>query len=99
MTRLMLAVLLTAFAIGPAAAQAPGTCESRAVWKDGKALHGAAKNSFVAKCKREACAPKAVGSDGKPLKGAAKEQLHGEMPERTSLTRAANLGHGGTSSA
>jgi hypothetical protein len=46
MTRLMLAVLLTAFAIGPAAAQAPGTCESRAVWKDGKALHGAAKKQL-----------------------------------------------------
>jgi hypothetical protein len=75
MTRLMLAVLLTAFAIGPAAAQAPGTCESRAVGKDGKALHGAAKNSFVAKCKREACAPKAVGSDGKSLKGAAKNSF------------------------
>jgi hypothetical protein len=31
MTRLMLAVLLTAFALGSAAAQAPGTCESKAI--------------------------------------------------------------------
>jgi hypothetical protein len=33
MTRLMLAVLLTAFSIGSAAAQAPGTCESKAIEK------------------------------------------------------------------
>jgi hypothetical protein len=77
MKRYMLAVVISAFAIGtaigPAAAQGmPGSCESKAVGKDGKPLAGAAKNSFMAKCKREACAPKAVGSDGKPLKGAAK---------------------------
>jgi hypothetical protein len=80
MARLMLAVLLTAFSIGWAAAQgvgitAPGTCESKAVSKDGKPLAGAARTSFMAKCKREACAPKAVGSDGKPLKGAAKKSF------------------------
>jgi hypothetical protein len=75
MTRLMLASLLMAFAIGSAAAQAPGTCESKAVSKDGKPLAGAAKHSFLAKCKREACEPKAVGSDGKPLKGAAKNSF------------------------
>jgi hypothetical protein len=75
MTRLVLAVLLTAFAIGSAAAQAPGTCESKAVGKDGRALAGAAKKSFMTKCKREACAPKAVGSDGKPLRGAAKNSF------------------------
>jgi hypothetical protein len=69
------AVLLTAFAVGSAAAQAPGTCESRAVSKDGKPLAGAAKTSFVNKCKRDACAPKAVGSDGKPHKGAAKNSF------------------------
>jgi hypothetical protein len=43
--------------------------------KTGKAFVGAAKNSLVAKCKREACAPKAVGSDGKPLNGAAKNSF------------------------
>jgi hypothetical protein len=78
MIRLMLAVLLTAFAVSSAAAQgipAPGTCESKAVSKAGKPLAGAAKNSFMAKCKREACAPKAIGSDGKPLKGAAKKSF------------------------
>ncbi len=78
MTRLMLAILLIASAIGSAAAQgtpAPGTCESKAVSKDGKTLAGAAKTSFMAKCKREACKPKAIGSDGKPLKGAAKNSF------------------------
>jgi len=75
MKRLILAAFLTAFAVGSAAAQAPGTCESRAVGKDGKPLAGAAKTSFMTKCKREACEPKAVGSDGKPLKGAAKNSF------------------------
>jgi hypothetical protein len=75
MTRLMLAVLLTAFSIASAAAQAPGTCESKAVGKDGKELAGAARTSFLTKCKRDACAPKAIGSDGKPLKGAAKKSF------------------------
>jgi hypothetical protein len=73
MKRLMLAIVVSAFAIGSAAAQ--GTCESKAVSKDGKPLAGAAKNSFMTKCKREACQPKAVGSDGKPLKGAAKNSF------------------------
>jgi hypothetical protein len=75
MTRLMLAVLLTAFSIASAAAQAPVTCESKAVGKDGKELAGAARTSFMAKCKRDACGPKAIGSDGKPLKGAAKKSF------------------------
>ena len=74
-TRLMLAVLLTAFSIGSAAAQAPGTCESKAIGKDGRELAGAARTAFLAKCKRETCAPKAIGSDGKPLKGAAKNSF------------------------
>jgi hypothetical protein len=75
MIRLILAGLLSAFLIGSAAAQAPGTCESKAVSKDGKPLAGAAKNSFMTKCKRDACAPKAVGSDGKALRGAAKNSF------------------------
>jgi hypothetical protein len=73
MKRIALAALITAFAIGTALAQE--SCESKAVGKDGKPLAGAAKTSFLAKCKREACTPKAVGSDGKPLKGAAKNSF------------------------
>ena len=75
MKRLMLAIVVTAFTVGSAAAQGTGTCESKAIGKDGEPLAGAAKQSFLAKCKRETCAPKAVGSDGKPLKGAAKNSF------------------------
>jgi hypothetical protein len=73
MKRLICAVLVMAFAIGSAAAQE--TCESKAVGKNGKPLAGAAKTSFLAKCKREACAPKAIGSNGKSLRGAAKSSF------------------------
>jgi hypothetical protein len=70
MKRFFLAVLLSVFAIGSATAQE--TCDSKAVGKDGKPLAGAAKTSFIQKCKRDACDAKAVGSDGKKLSGAAK---------------------------
>ena len=43
--------------------------------KDGKPLSGAAKSSFVKKCKAEACEGKAIGKDGKPLSGAAKNSF------------------------
>jgi hypothetical protein len=42
---------------------------------DGKPLHGAAKTSFVKKCKKDACEVKAVSSEGKPLYGAAKNSF------------------------
>jgi uncharacterized cupredoxin-like copper-binding protein len=69
MKRLLLAALISVFAVGSAMA---ASCESMAVGKDGKALSGAAKSSFLKKCKADACMPKAVGKDGKPLTGAAK---------------------------
>jgi hypothetical protein len=69
MKRIALALLITAFAAGSAMAQ---SCESKAMSKDGKPLSGAAKTSFVKKCKEDACAGKAMGKDGKPLSGAAK---------------------------
>jgi hypothetical protein len=51
-----------------------GQClpHTSAIGKDGKPLAGAALNSFMTKCTRDACEPKAVGTDGKPLAGAAK---------------------------
>src|SRR5262249_45586397 len=70
--RLILAVLLTASAVGSAAAQAPGTCESRAVSKAGKPLAGAAKNSFIKKCKRDACAPRRSDRMANPLRAPQK---------------------------
>jgi hypothetical protein len=73
MKRLVLGVLITAFAVGSALAQE--TCDSKAVGKDGKPLAGAAKTAFLKKCKADACEPKAVGKDGKPLAGAARNSF------------------------
>ena len=73
MKRLMLAVVVTAFAIGSASAAT--MCETKAVDKDGKPLAGAAKASSIKKCKTDACAGKAMGKDGKPLAGAAKDSF------------------------
>jgi hypothetical protein len=66
----LLAAFIATFAGGAALAQE--TCESKAVGKDGKALAGAAKTSFMKKCMANSCATKAVSQDGKPLSGAAK---------------------------
>ena len=70
---LLLAVVFTTFGFGTALAQ--GSCESRAVDKNGKALSGAAKTSFVQKCKRDACAAKATDKNGKALAGTAKKSF------------------------
>jgi succinate dehydrogenase/fumarate reductase-like Fe-S protein len=72
MRRIILAVLVTCFVVSTAAAQ---SCDSQAVSAGGKPLHGAAKMSFVKKCKRDACGSKAVSADGKPLHGAAKNSF------------------------
>lgn len=73
MKRIFLAAIVATFAAGSALAD--DSCESKAVGKDGKALAGAAKASFLKKCKADACAPKAVSADGKPLAGAAKNSF------------------------
>ena len=73
MKRIFLATLLLSLSLAPAFAQE--TCESKAVSKDGKPLAGAAKTSFLKKCKRDACQVKATGSDGRPLAGAAKKSF------------------------
>lgn len=73
MKRVMIVALMSAFAIGSALAQE--SCESKAVGKDGKALAGAAKTSFLKKCKADACEPKAVDKDGKKLSGAARNSF------------------------
>ena len=72
MKQIILAALIVSFSVGTAMAQ---SCESRAIGKDGKVLHGAAKTSFVKKCKRDACEGKAVSKEGKPLYGAAKKSF------------------------
>ncbi len=57
MKRLILAALITSFAVGSAMAQ---SCATKAVSKGGKPLAGAAKTSFMKKC----CADSAVSKDG-----------------------------------
>lgn len=73
MKRIVLAAIVATFAAGSAFAD--DTCESKAMGKDGKPLAGAAKTSFLKKCKEDACTSKAIGSDGKPLAGAAKNSF------------------------
>ena len=58
MKRILLAGMIAALALGPAMAQE--TCATKAVDKNGKPLAGATLNSFLKKCKREACELKAV---------------------------------------
>jgi hypothetical protein len=72
MRRIALAVLITCFAVSAVMGQ---SCESMALSKDGKPLHGAAKTSFVKKCKKDACESKAISKEGKPLYGAAKNSF------------------------
>jgi hypothetical protein len=66
MIRIVVALLLSLFVAGPGYAQ---SCATKAMGKDGKALVGAAKASFLKKC----CEDSAVGKDGKALAGAAKK--------------------------
>ena len=73
MKRVLLAALLLSLNFVPANAQ--GTCESRAVSREGKPLAGAAKASFLKKCKRDTCQTQAVGRDGRRLVGAAKKSF------------------------
>jgi hypothetical protein len=68
--KILLALCVATFATGTAFAQE--TCDSKAVGKDGKALAGAAKTSFMKKCMADSCEPKAMDKNGKPLAGAAK---------------------------
>lgn len=74
MTKL-LSTMVVAWFVLFSAAMAQGACESRAVDKHGYALVGAAKASFLHKCKRDACASKAVDKNGKALAGAAKNSF------------------------
>ena len=70
---ILLAGVIAVFAGG--AAFAEDSCETKAMGKDGKALAGAAKTSFMKKCMADSCAAKAMSSDGKPLAGAAKNSF------------------------
>ena len=72
MTRVILIAVITSCMISTAVAQ---SCESKALSAEGKPLHGAAKTSFIKKCKQDACESKAVSAEGKPVRGAAKNSF------------------------
>jgi hypothetical protein len=65
MKKIALALLISAFAVGSAAAQ---SCDTKAMGKDGKPLAGAAQARFMKNC----CEDSAMSADGKKLAGAAK---------------------------
>lgn len=70
-----LVVIALAASLAALTAASADTCVSKAVDKNGKALSGAAKTSFMAKCRKDAradCETKAVDKNGKALSGAAK---------------------------
>jgi hypothetical protein len=73
MKQMILATVMFLFAVSSSLAQA--TCESKAIGKNGNPLAGAAKTSFMKKCKRDTCQTKAVDQNGKPLRGAAKNSF------------------------
>ena len=66
---------LQATAARLAAHLAPRSGAYHEIWLNGKSLAGAALNSFLKKCKREACEPKALSAGGKKLSGAAKNSF------------------------
>lgn len=78
MKKTVVTALFGAFALlaGQAYAADAASCEAKAVDKNGKALAGAAKTSFMKKCESDAggasCEAKAVDKNGKALAGAAK---------------------------
>jgi hypothetical protein len=80
MKKTLLTALITACALFAGQAFAANAdCEAKAVDKNGKALAGAAKTSFMKKCEGaaggSACATKAVDKNGKALAGAAKSSF------------------------
>ena len=56
MKQLLLAILASLFTVSSALAET--ACETKAVGADGKPLAGAAKTSFLKKCKADACEAK-----------------------------------------
>jgi hypothetical protein len=76
MKKTLLTALITACTLFAGQVYAADDCEAKAVDKNGKALAGAAKTSFMKKCSAEsggaACEAKAVDKNGKALAGAAK---------------------------
>ena len=88
MTRFILVALITSCFVGTAMAQ---SCESKAVSAEGKPLLGAAKTSFIRKCKQDACESKAVSVDNKPLHGAAKNSFMARLHSMSASSPKADM--------
>jgi hypothetical protein len=65
-------LLAAALALAATGAYADDTCKSKAVGSDGKPLAGAAYNSFMTRCKKDATAACTKDAADQKLKGAAK---------------------------
>jgi len=74
MKRVVLAAAILLIALSSAVAQV-GSCQSKAIGRDGRPLAGAALKSFMDKCTKDACEPKAVDRNGKSLVGAARNSF------------------------
>ena len=81
MKKTLMTALFTACALFASQGYAADGCAAKAVDKNGKALAGAAKTSFMKKCEADAgaggsgqaaCEAKAIDKNGKALAGAAK---------------------------
>ena len=79
MKKSLISVTIAALSLFATSAYAAGDCEAKAVDKNGKALAGAAKTSFIKKCEKDSAAPAAApsaacekGAADKKLAGAAK---------------------------
>ena len=83
MRRIILAALITSFAVGSALAQ---SCETKAMGKDGKPLAGAAKSSFVKKCKQ------GNGQRRQAARRRREKQLHDEVREGRVTASTAHAG-------
>jgi hypothetical protein len=79
MKKSLISVAIAALSLFASSSYAAGDCEAKAVDKNGKALAGAAKTSFIKKCEKDSAAPAAAASPAceksaadKKLAGAAK---------------------------
>jgi hypothetical protein len=74
MKRLMIAALMSVFAVAIASAQ-----ECKPVDKTGKTLAGAARASHMKAC----CRKNAIDKNGKPMRGIVKTQFMGKCMQST----------------
>lgn len=77
MKKSLIGVAIAALSLFATSSYAAGDCEAKAVDKNGKALAGAAKTSFIKKCEKDSAAPAAAATSPACEKGAADKKLAG----------------------